>query len=59
MSTAVATPKKKISHASLEAGDRLLKAVKERMLKQRGRVDFDELRRQGYSETTLAKLEEI
>ena len=59
MSTAVATPKKKFSHASLEAGDRLLKAVKERMLKQRGRVDFDELRRQGYSETTLAKLEEI
>ena len=59
MNTAVATPKKKFSHASLEAGDRLLKAVKERMLKQRGRVDFDELRRQGYSETTLAKLEEI
>jgi hypothetical protein len=59
MSTAVATPKKKFSRASLEAGDRLLKAVKERMLKQNGRIDYDELRRHGYSETTLARLKEV
>jgi hypothetical protein len=59
MSTAVATPKKKFSHASLEAGDRLLKAVKERLLKQNGRINYEELRQQGYSKATLARLKEI
>jgi len=59
MSTAVATPKKKFSRASLEAGDRLLKAVKERLLKQNGRINYEELRQQGYSEATLARLKEI
>ena len=58
MST-VATPKKKFSRASLEAGDRLLKVVKVRLLKQNGRVDYDGLRRRGYSEATLARLKEI
>jgi hypothetical protein len=59
MSTAVATPKKKISRASLEAGDRLLKAVKERLLKQEGRINYEALRQQGYSEATLARLKEL
>ena len=55
----VATPKKKFSRASLEAGDRLLKAVKDRLLKQNGRIDYDGLRRRGYSEATLSRLKEI
>ena len=51
--------KKKFSRASLEAGDRLLKAVKQRLLEQQGRIDFQDLRRRGYSEATLARLKEI
>ena len=58
MST-VATPKKKFSRASLEAGDRLLKAVKEKLLKEHGRIDYENLRRRGYSEDTLARLKAI
>ena len=58
MST-VAPAKKKFSPAGLEAGDRLLKAVKDRLQKQKGRIDYDGLRRRGYSEATLARLKEI
>ena len=58
MSTVV-TPKKIFSRASLEAGDRLLKAVKEKLLKEHGRIDFEDLRRRGYSEVTLARLKEL
>jgi len=29
------------------------------LLKQNGRIGYDELRRQGYNETTLARLKEI
>ena len=42
-----------------EAGDRLLKAIKQKMLREEGRVDYTELRRQGYSEELIARLEEI
>lgn len=58
MST-VATPKKKFSRASLEAGDRLLKAVKEKLLKEHGRIDYEGLRRRGYSEATLSRLKQV
>ena len=36
----------------------LLRAVKQKMLKKRGRVDYDKLRKDGYSDRFLAKLEE-
>lgn len=57
MST-VAEPvkKRKFSKASLEASDRLLKTVKDKMLKEQGRLDEDALRQRGYSETTIARL---
>lgn len=57
MST-VAEPvkKRKFAKASLEAGDRLLKAVRDKVLKEHGRIDEDDLRRRGYSETTIARL---
>jgi len=48
--------KQKFSRVSLEAGDRLLKAVKDKLLKEHGRIDEDDLRRRGYSETTIARL---
>jgi uncharacterized membrane protein len=48
--------KRKFSKASLEAADRLLEAVKDKLLKEHGRIDEDDLRRRGYSETTIARL---
>jgi len=58
---AIAPPsrKKKYSRVSLEAGDRLLKAAKEKLLKQNGKIDYAALRRRGYSETLIARLREI
>jgi hypothetical protein len=35
----------------------LLRALKREMLKKEGRVDYDKLRKEGYSERLLAKLE--
>ena len=58
MSTIAEPVKKpKFSKASLEAGDRLLMAVKEKMLKDQGRVDAADLRRRGYSEATIKRLQ--
>ena len=60
MSTAVETPKRrKFSRLSLQAGDRLLKAVKAKMLREKGKIDYAGLRRQGYSEATIARLKAI
>ncbi len=36
----------------------LLKAIKKKMLKKQGRVDYVKLRKDGYSDRFLAKLEE-
>jgi hypothetical protein len=36
----------------------LLKAIKQKMLKKQGRVDLAKLRKDGYSDRFLAKLEE-
>ena len=57
MSAAVEAPKRrKFSRLGLQAGDRLLKAVKAKMLRENGKVDYAGLRRQGYSEATIARL---
>ena len=40
-----------------QATNSLLKAVKQKMLKKQGRVDYVKLRRDGYSDRFLAKLE--
>jgi len=53
------TRKKDFSRASFEAADRLLKAVKEKLLREKGKVDYDLLRRNGYSETLIARLKEL
>ena len=53
------TKKQKFSRSSLEAADRLLKAVKDKILREKGKVDHAALRRQGYSETLIARLKEI
>ncbi|HXT40910.1 MAG TPA: hypothetical protein VN887_12930 [Candidatus Angelobacter sp.] len=60
MSTTASAPKKKsYSKASLEAGDRLLKAVKEKLLREKGKIDYAALRRDGYSETLITRLKAI
>ena len=60
MSTIVArTKRRRYSEASLEAGDRLLKAVKEKLLREKGDIDYATLRREGYSEAMIARLKAI
>jgi hypothetical protein len=59
MSTTVAPKNKGYSKASLEAGDRLLKAVKDKLLREKGKIDYAALRRDGYSETLIARLKAI
>jgi len=52
--------KKTKSEAELldQATGQLLKAVKQKMLKKQGRLDYSKLRKDGYSERFLARLEE-
>lgn len=40
------------------ATNNLLRALKRDMLKKDGRIDYDKLRKEGYSERLLAKLEQ-
>ena len=51
--------KKKFSRGSLEAADRLLKAVKEKLVREKGKIDYADLRRNGYSEDLIARLKQI
>jgi hypothetical protein len=53
------TENKKFSRESFEAADRLLKAVKQKLLREKGKIDYAALRRNGYSETLIARLKEI
>jgi hypothetical protein len=41
------------------AADNLMRALKRDMLKKDGRIDYDKLRKEGYSERLLARLEEV
>ncbi len=59
MIATVANENKKISRGSLEAADRLLKAVKEKLLREKGKIDYAALRRNGYSEDLIARLKRI
>jgi hypothetical protein len=51
--------KKKYSRPSLDAADRLLRAVKDKIVREKGKVDYTALRKQGYSEETIARLKEL
>jgi hypothetical protein len=49
----------KTEAALLDQGtNNLLRAVKQKMLKKQRRVDYGKLRKEGYSDRFLAKLEE-
>jgi hypothetical protein len=60
MNVKSAGAKSKKSEAELldHATNNLLRAVKEKMLKKQGRVDYGKLRKEGYSDRFLNKLED-
>jgi hypothetical protein len=61
MPTAVAPKPKqrKFSLESLKAGDRLLKAIKDELRKKSEKIDYNRLRRDGYSEAMIERLKEL
>ena len=56
----VVAPKREKSEARLldQGTSQLLRAVKQKMLKKQGAVDYTKLRKEGYSDRFLARLEE-
>jgi hypothetical protein len=59
MATAVALKRQKFSLESLKAGDRLLKAIKDELRKKGEKIDYDKLRRDGYSEAMIERLKKL
>jgi len=59
MSAIAPTTKKKFSKESFQAADRLLKAIKEKILREKGKVDYATLRQDGYSDELIARLKQI
>jgi hypothetical protein len=61
MPTAVAPKPKqrKSSLESLRAGDRLLKAIKDELRKKGEKIDYNKLRRDGYSDAMIERLKEL
>lgn len=55
----VAVQKRETSEARLldQGTSQLLRAVKQKMVKKQGKVDYAKLRKDGYSDRFLAKLE--
>ncbi len=60
MPVKVDAARKEKSEADLldQATGQLLKAVKQKMRRKQGRVDYAKLRKEGYSERFLARLED-
>ncbi len=58
MKTVVAKGQKSEAQLLDQATGNLLRAVKRKMLKKQGRVDYGKLRKEGYSDRFLAKLED-
>jgi hypothetical protein len=59
MALAVAVKQKKFSLESLKAGDRLLKAVKDELRKKGEKIDYNKLRKEGYSDAMIERLKEL
>jgi hypothetical protein len=47
---------KKTTAVIADATDRLLREVKQKMLREKGRIDYDQLVRDGYSAEMIARL---
>jgi hypothetical protein len=53
-------PKGKKGNAIIaDAADRLLRSAKERMLREKGRIDYNELRQKGFSTEMIARLKTL
>jgi len=59
MAIAVAAKRRKFSLGSLKSGDRLLKAIKNDFRKNREKIDYDQVRRNGYSKAMVARLKAL
>ena len=59
MAIAVAAKRRKFSLGSLKSGDRLLKAIKNDFRKNGEEIDYDKLRRDGYSKAMIARLKAL
>jgi hypothetical protein len=58
----VAAPKSRIKKSNMilaNATDRLLRATKEKLLRETGRINYEELARQGYSRELIARLKKL
>ena len=56
MPVTAARRKEKKSSVIADATDRLLRAAKRKMLKEKGRVDYEQLQREGFSAEMIARL---
>jgi hypothetical protein len=59
MATAAAAKGQKFSLESLKAGDRLLQAIKDELRKKGEKIDYNKLRREGYSEAMIERLKHL
>jgi len=59
MPLAAAKSKKKKSNVIADATDRLLRSAKEKMLQEKGRIDYEQLEREGFSAEMIARLKTL
>ena len=59
MALAVALKRQKFSPESLKAGDRLLKAIKDDLRKKGEKIDYNKLRKEGYSNAMIERLKQL
>jgi hypothetical protein len=59
MAVEVAEKRPKFSLQSLRAGDRLLTAIKDELRKKGEKIDYNKLRKQGYSDAMIERLKQI
>ena len=50
---------KKSKAIMADATDRLLRAAKQKMLRDKGRIDYDQLQREGFSAEMIARLKAL
>jgi len=58
----VAPPKSRIKKPNTilaHATDRLLRATKEKLLRETGRINYEKLAQQGYSQELIARLKKV
>jgi hypothetical protein len=59
MAVEVAQKRQKFSLESLRAGDRPLKAIKDELRKKGEKIDYNKLRKEGYSNAMIERLKQL